>query len=55
MIGAGESGWLRRGNDWIPVDRAAMLGGVCTNTGTIPSKSLREAILKHVAPGLGWR
>ncbi len=30
------------------VDRAAMLGGVCTNTGTIPSKSLREAILKHV-------
>jgi len=27
------------------VDRRAMLGGVCINTGTIPSKTLREAVL----------
>ena len=27
------------------VDRGAMIGGVCTNTGTIPSKTLREAVL----------
>ena len=27
------------------VDRPAMLGGVCNNTGTIPSKTLREAVL----------
>ncbi|MFN0153473.1 MAG: Si-specific NAD(P)(+) transhydrogenase [Gaiella sp.] len=31
------------------IDRAGMLGGVCTNTGTIPSKSLREAILRHTS------
>jgi NAD(P) transhydrogenase len=29
----------------VVVDRAPMLGGVSTNTGTIPSKTLREAIL----------
>ena len=27
------------------VDRREMVGGVCTNTGTIPSKTLREAVL----------
>src|ERR1700728_841674 len=27
------------------VKRPAMLGGVCNNTGTIPSKTLREAVL----------
>ncbi len=27
------------------VDRKAMIGGVCINTGTIPSKTLREAVL----------
>jgi NAD(P) transhydrogenase len=27
------------------VERPDMLGGVCVNTGTIPSKTLREAIL----------
>ncbi|GAA4084994.1 MULTISPECIES: Si-specific NAD(P)(+) transhydrogenase [Actinomadura] len=27
------------------VDRRTMLGGVCINTGTIPSKTLREAVL----------
>jgi NAD(P) transhydrogenase len=28
------------------VDRAVMLGGVCVHTGTIPSKSIREAIFQ---------
>ena len=27
------------------VERPAMIGGVCVQTGTIPSKTLREAIL----------
>src|SRR5215467_434922 len=27
------------------VERPRMLGGVCLNTGTIPSKTLREAVL----------
>ena len=27
------------------VDRPSMVGGVCLNTGTIPSKTLREAVL----------
>ena len=27
------------------VERKAILGGVCINTGTIPSKTLREAVL----------
>ncbi|MGC2420784.1 MAG: FAD-dependent oxidoreductase, partial [Candidatus Acidiferrales bacterium] len=28
------------------IDRTVMLGGVCVHTGTIPSKSLREAIFQ---------
>lgn len=35
------------------IDRGPMLGGVSTNTGTIPSKTLREAIL--YLTGLGQR
>ena len=27
------------------VDRRDMIGGVCINTGTVPSKTLREAVL----------
>ena len=27
------------------VERKTMVGGVCINTGTIPSKTLREAVL----------
>ncbi|HKW86217.1 MAG TPA: FAD-dependent oxidoreductase, partial [Nitrospiraceae bacterium] len=27
------------------IERTEVVGGVCTNTGTIPSKSLREAVL----------
>ena len=28
------------------VDRTVMMGGVCVHTGTIPSKTLREAIFQ---------
>ena len=27
------------------IEKTGMLGGVCTNTGTLPSKTLREAVL----------
>ncbi|HEX8345064.1 MAG TPA: FAD-dependent oxidoreductase, partial [Actinoplanes sp.] len=27
------------------VDRRDMIGGVCINTGTVPSKTLREAVV----------
>ena len=27
------------------IDKPGMLGGVCVNTGTIPSKTFREAVL----------
>jgi NAD(P) transhydrogenase len=37
----------------VVIDRGPMLGGVSTNTGTIPSKTLREAIL--YLTGLGQR
>jgi NAD(P) transhydrogenase len=33
------------------VERPSMLGGVCVNTGTIPSKTLREAILYLTGAG----
>lgn len=35
----------RRGKKVAVVDRPSMLGGVCVNTGTIPSKTFREAVL----------
>ena len=33
------------------VDRGGMLGGVCVNTGTIPSKALREAVVALTGAG----
>eukprot|EP00952_Eustigmatos_sp_NYUAD-ZCMA_P005334 23320-Eustigmatos_ZCMA.PRE.1 len=35
----------RRGKKVAMIDRPGMLGGVCVNTGTIPSKTSREAVL----------
>lgn len=35
----------RRGKKVAVIDRPGMLGGVCVNTGTIPSKTFREAVL----------
>ena len=51
MIGSGPGGQkaaiasAKLGKSVAIVERGRMLGGVCVNTGTIPSKTLREAVL----------
>jgi len=51
VIGSGPAGQkgaiaaAKIGKRVAIIDRARMLGGVCIHTGTIPSKTLREAIL----------
>ena len=51
VIGAGPAGQkgaiqaAKLGKSVLVVDRTARLGGACLNQGTIPSKTLREAIL----------
>ncbi len=52
VIGSGPAGQraaiqaAKLGRTVAVVERPTMLGGVCINTGTIPSKALREAILQ---------
>ena len=51
VIGSGPAGQKgaiaasKLGKRVAMVDRKEMVGGVCIHTGTIPSKTLREAIL----------
>jgi NAD(P) transhydrogenase len=51
VIGSGPGGQkaaiaaAKLGKAVAVIERDRMLGGVCTNTGTIPSKTLREAVL----------
>jgi NAD(P) transhydrogenase len=51
VIGSGPAGQraaiqsAKLGKRTILVERRAVLGGVCINSGTIPSKTLREAVL----------
>jgi NAD(P) transhydrogenase len=51
VIGSGPGGQkaaiaaAKLGRRAAVVERRAMVGGVCVNTGTIPSKTLREAVL----------
>jgi NAD(P) transhydrogenase len=51
VIGSGPAGQkasiqaAKLGRSVCIVERRHMVGGVCTNTGTIPSKALREAVL----------
>src|SRR5499427_5991011 len=51
VIGTGPAGQkgaiaaAKLGKRVAVVDRKEMVGGVCLHTGTIPSKTLREAIL----------
>lgn len=51
VIGSGPAGQraaiqaVKLGKRVVVVERKRVLGGVCTNTGTIPSKTMREAIL----------
>ncbi len=55
VIGSGPSGQksavaaAKLGKRVAVVDRNQMIGGVCVHTGTIPSKTLREAILHSKA------
>jgi NAD(P) transhydrogenase len=50
-IGSGPGGQkaaiaaAKLGKSVAVVERGRMLGGVCVNTGTIPSKTLREAVI----------
>lgn len=52
VIGSGPGGQraaiqaAKLGKQVVLIERYHMLGGVCMNTGTIPSKALREAILQ---------
>src|ERR1700748_551998 len=51
VIGSGPAGQkaavqgAKLGKRVCVVERRHMVGGVCVNTGTIPSKTLREAVL----------
>jgi NAD(P) transhydrogenase len=51
VIGSGPGGQkaaiaaAKLGKTVAVIERGRMLGGVCTNTGTIPSKTLREAVI----------
>src|SRR5258708_5180511 len=51
VIGSGPAGQraaiqaAKLGRRTMVVERQAVVGGVCINTGTIPSKTLREAVL----------
>ncbi|MBI2435887.1 MAG: Si-specific NAD(P)(+) transhydrogenase [Candidatus Hydrogenedentes bacterium] len=51
VIGSGPAGQraaiqgVKLGKRVVLVEKKQVVGGVCTNTGTIPSKTLREAIL----------
>ena len=51
VIGSGPGGQraaiqaAKLGRRVAVIDRRETLGGVCTNTGTIPSKTLREAVV----------
>jgi len=51
VVGSGPGGQraaiaaAKLGHKVAIVDRRSMIGGVCINTGTIPSKTLREAVL----------
>lgn len=51
VIGSGPGGQkaaiaaAKLGKSVAIVERGRMVGGVCVNTGTIPSKTLREAVV----------
>src|SRR5438046_2272023 len=51
VIGTGPAGQkgainaAKMGRSVAVIERGACVGGVCVNTGTIPSKALREAVL----------
>jgi len=60
VIGSGPAGLkgainaAKLGKRVVVVERCSAVGGVCVNTGTIPSKALREAILHAVGYRRRW-
>jgi NAD(P) transhydrogenase len=52
VIGAGPAGWgaalqgAKLGLEVVVIDRGDVVGGACVHTGTLPSKSLRETIVR---------
>src|SRR5579864_7278962 len=56
VIGSGPAGQkgaiaaAKLGKRVALVDRTTMIGGVCVHTGTIPSKTIREAIFQLTGP-----
>lgn len=60
VIGSGPAGLkgainaAKLGRRVVVIERCATVGGVCVNTGTIPSKALREAILHAVGYRRRW-
>jgi NAD(P) transhydrogenase len=58
VIGSGPGGQkgaicaAKLGKRVAIIDRTVMLGGVCVHTGTIPSKSVREAIFQLTGPAV---
>src|SRR5205807_1511949 len=59
VIGTGPAGQkaaiqaAKLGRRVLLIERDNVLGGACINTGTIPSKALREAVLQLVGRGRG--
>src|SRR5207248_46313 len=59
VIGTGPAGQkaaiqaAKLGKRVALIERNNVLGGACINTGTIPSKALREAVLQLVQMGAG--
>ncbi|HEV7215159.1 MAG TPA: FAD-dependent oxidoreductase, partial [Chloroflexota bacterium] len=57
VIGSGPAGQraaiasVKSGRRTLMIEKRLVVGGTCINTGTIPSKSLREAVL-YLS---GWR
>ena len=57
VIGSGPAGQLsaiqaaKLGHSVLIIERYSRIGGACLHTGTIPSKTLREAVL-YLS---GWR
>src|SRR6266581_1424597 len=51
VIGSGPAGQraaiqaAKLGRHVLVIERTAVVGGICINTGTIPSKTLREAVM----------
>ncbi len=61
VIGSGPAGQraaiqaAKLGKRVAVAERRAIVGGVCVNTGTIPSKTLREAVMRLSGWFIPWK